>query len=107
MTFDTSLLSLYDDTITVEPFVSETAARVRSYGSAVSYNAVIQSGAKRVQGSNGAEVVSNVRVLIPDRVHIDQRSRVTLPSGYVPNQPPIIAISHWKALGLDSTELAL
>lgn len=107
MTFDASLLELYEDEVTVEPFSGETSARVRTYGTAVTYPAVIESGAKRVIGNNGAEVVSNVQVLIPNRVSIDQRSRVTLPSDYVPNQPPILAISHWKFGGMDATKLSL
>lgn len=107
MTFDSSLLELYEDTITVEPFSAETSARVRTYGSGTTYQTIVTAGAKRVIANDGAEVVSNVQVLIPNRVHIDQRSRVTLPAGYVPNQPPILGIRHWKGLGMDSTEILL
>lgn len=107
MTFDPSLLELYEDTVTVEPFSAETSARVRTYGSGVTYPALIESGAKRVIGNDGAEVVSNVQVLIPNRVQIDQRSRVTLPAAYVPNQPPILAIAHWRFGGMDATRLSL
>jgi hypothetical protein len=91
----------------VEPFSSESAARVRTYGSSVTYKALLQQGAKRVIGNNGAEVVSNLQAMIPDRVHIDQRSRVTLPSGFVPNQPPIVGIRFTKGLGMDCTEILL
>lgn len=107
MTFDDSLLELYEDEITVEPFSAETAARVRTYGTSVTYPACIESGSKRVIGNDGSEVVSTVQVLIPNRVQIDQRSRVTLPTDYVPRQPPILAISHWKFGGMDSTKLSL
>lgn len=107
MTFDDSLRELYEDTITIEPFSGETAGRVRSYGSGVAYEAILTSGAKRVIGNDGAEVVSTVHAMIQNRVHIDQRSRVTLPSGFVPNQPPILSIEHYKALGMDSTILHL
>lgn len=107
MTFDGSLLELFEDTVTVEPFSAETGARVQSFGTAVTYRALIQNGARRVIGPQGREVISNVQVTIPNRVHFDQRSRVTLPAGYVPNQPPIIGISHVKGLGLDSTTVFL
>lgn len=107
MTFDNSLLELFEDEITVEPFTSETAGRAPSYGAAVTYTALIQRGARRIIGAQGREVISNIQVYIKDRVHIDQRSRVTLPTGFVPNQPPIIGIEPLKGLGLDHTAVYL
>ena len=107
MTWDPSLTGLLEDTITVEPFVSETAGRAQTYGTAVEYAALIQRGAKRIIGAAGREVISNIQVYIPERVHIDQRSRVTLPTGFVPNQPPIIGLEPLKGLGLDHTAVYL
>jgi hypothetical protein len=80
---------------------------VQTFGTAVSYAALIQRGAKRVIGPQGREVISNIQVYIPERVHIDQRSRVTLPTGFVPNQPPILGIEPLKGLGLDHTAVYL
>jgi len=107
MTFASALLFAFEDEITVEPYSSMTAAQVFSYGSAVTYRALIQRGAKRVVNAQGRDVVSNVSVTIPERVHIDQRSRVTLPSGFVPNQPPIIGVEPLKGLGMDHTMVYL
>jgi hypothetical protein len=107
MTWDASLTSLLEDEITVEPFSAETSGRVQTYGTAISYAALIQRGAKRVIGPQGREVISNIQVYIPERVHIDQRSRVTLPAGFVPNQPPILGIEPLKGLGLDHTAVYL
>ena len=107
MTFNTALLFGFEDTVTVEPYSSMTRAQVFSYGTSVTYRALIQRGAKRVVNSQGREVISNVSVTIPERVHIDQRSRVTLPSGFVPNQPPIIGIEPLKGLGMDHTMVYL
>jgi hypothetical protein len=103
MTFESSLLFAFEDEITVEPFSALSAGQAFSYGTAVTYKALIQRGAKRVTNSQGREVVSNVSVIIPERVHIDQRSRVTLPTGFVPNQPPIIGVEPLKGLGMDHT----
>lgn len=103
MTFPSSLLFGFEDEVTVEPYASMTGAQVFSYGTAVTYQAQIQRGAKRVTNSQGREVISNASVIIPERVHIDQRSRVTLPSGFVPNQPPIIGVEPLKGLGMDHT----
>lgn len=107
MTFDSSLLEFFEDTITIEPFSSETAARVQSFGASVTYRALIQRGAKRVISQSGREVISNIQVTIPERVHVDQRSRVTLPTGFVPLQPPIIGVEPLKGLGFDHTAVYL
>lgn len=107
MTFDSSLLSLMEDTITIEPFASIDSTQNQTYGTGVDYPALIQRGSKRIISAAGRELVSNVQVYIPDRVTIDQRSRVTLPVGFVPQQPPIIGVEPLKALGLDHTAVYL
>lgn len=107
MTFDASLLFGFEDTITYEPPTAESAARVISFGAAVTYSAMVQRGARRTIAQDGREVISNVQVTIPDRVAIDQRGRVTLPTGFVPLQPPIIGVEPLKGLGMDHTVLFL
>lgn len=107
MTFDSSLESFFEDTITIEPYSSQTQAQVRTYGAAVTYIALIQRGTKRVIARDGRELVSNVQVYIKDRVNVDQRSRVTLPTDFVPQQPPIIGVEPLKGLGMDHTAVYL
>lgn len=107
MTFDGSLLGLMEDEITIEPFTSETAARVPSYGAAVTYKALLERGVRRIIGQNGREAISNVQATIPDRVAVDVRSRVTLPAGFAPQQPQILGIEPLKGLGLDHTRVYL
>lgn len=103
MTFDSSLTALLEDTVTIEPFSSMTQAQVYSYGASVSYAALVQRGVRRVVTANGREADSNVQVIIPDRVAVDVRSRITLPSGFVPQTPPILAVEPLKGLGMDHT----
>lgn len=107
VTFDKSLLFGFEDTITYEPPTTQTQAQVQSYGTAVTYQALIQKGARRTIGPNGRDIVSNTQVIIPDRVAIDQRGRVTLPSGFVPQQPPIMGVEPLKGLGMDQTVIFL
>jgi hypothetical protein len=107
MTFPTDLLDMFEDTITIEPFSAETGARVQSWGAAVTYNALIQRGARRTIGRDGREVVSNVQVIIPERVTVDPRSKVTLPSGFAPQTPPILGVEPLKGLNLDHTVILL
>ena len=107
MTFADSLVGLMEDEVDIAPFVSMTGAQVASYGTAVTYRCVIERGARRVIGNDGREIVSNVHVTIPNRVHVDPRSRITLPSGFVPQTPPILAVTHLKGLGLDHTTVSV
>ncbi len=103
MSFAASLKSLMRDTVTIAPFTSMTSAQVFSYGIPVTYRCLIERGARRTVGNDGREVVSTVQVTIPERVFIDQRSRITLPAGFVPQTPPILNVTHAKNLGLDHT----
>lgn len=101
------LAALQPDTVTIAPYSSMTSDHVVTYGTATTYAARINSGARRVVASDGREVVSNVQVIIEGRVNIDQRSRVTLPTVFVPNQPPIVAVALESDGVLDHTVLYL
>lgn len=108
MTFDSSLYDLMNDTVTVEPCTAEGAGRALTFGTAVTYRALVQLGRRRVIGRDGREQISNTQVMIPNRVAIDIRSRITLPTGFVPNQPPIMGIEYAPVgIGLDHTMLLL
>ena len=108
MTFDTALNELMEDSITVEPFSSQDVALKPTYGTAVTYdNAFVELHEKRYTDADGREFQSSVRVLLPGRLAIDKRSRVTLPTGFDPQQPAIRAIFAHKGLGLDHTVLVL
>jgi hypothetical protein len=107
MTWDSTLDSLLEDTVTIEPFSTLTGAQEASYSAAVTYRCLIERGARRVIGNDGREVVSNVQVTIPNRVHVDPRSRITLPAGFVPQTPAILGVSHLKGLGMDHTVISV
>lgn len=110
MSLDPALLELLPDEITIEPYVSTSTTQEDSYGAAVTYRAQVVNEYERVIDRNGRDVKSTVRVLIPDRVHIDPRSRITLPEGWTPRQPPIMAtrpVGGVASMRLDSTEILL
>ena len=62
------------------------------YGTGVSYKARIEWGPKTVRNPQGEEVVSNARVFIAATAAIDSRSRITLPAGRGPVNPPIMMV---------------
>ncbi len=108
MTLDASLYSFLEDEVTIEPFVSLSQAQVASYGPAVTYPAqVLPYSEKVIDPRNGREVRSTAQIIIPERLAIDHRSRITLPAGFSPNQPPIMAVRPIKGLGLDHTSILL
>lgn len=107
MTFDATLTELMVDSITIEPWASQDADLKPTYGAPVTYsNALVELHSERLMDAEGREFRSSVRVLIPERLtSIGLRDRVTLPSGFVPSQPPLRAIFGHKGLGLDHTVL--
>ena len=96
------------DSITLEPWSSNSVTQASAYGAAVTYKAQVVAEWSKTIGRDGRELTSNVRVIIPERVHIDPRDRLTLPSGWVPQQPPILSVSPIggiDSIGMDSTEI--
>jgi hypothetical protein len=108
VTLDTSMLSLMEDSITIEPYLGQTSQQAPSFGAAVTYpNAQVLPWSERVILAGGREVRSTTSVIIPERVYIDTRSRITLPVGVVPNQPPILGVLPLRGLSLDHTRILL
>ena len=104
--FDSALEELLFETVTLEPFTGYTgASQVQGYGAAVTYKAQVLPFAKKMVDSQGKEFDSNGRVVIPERVAVDPRSRLTLPAAFTPNQPPIRLVRPVLGLDLDHTEL--
>jgi hypothetical protein len=107
MTLDSSMLSLMEDSITIEPYTGQDSQQAPTYGDAVTYQAQVLPWTEHVILAGGREVRSTTSVIIPDRVFIDQRSRITLPAGAVPNQPPILGVQPLRGLSLDNTRILL
>lgn len=107
MTFPNSLKAMMEDTITIAPFSSFDVSQAATYGTGVSYSCLIEGGAKRKIHVGGRDVESTVKVTIPDRVFVDQRSKLTLPTGFSPQTPPILGVEHLRFDGLDHTVVYL
>lgn len=105
MTLDSTMLTLMEDTVSIEPFVSMSSSQAPTYGTLVSYAAQVLPWSERGLDAQGREWKSSAKVIIPERVAVDIRSRITLPAGFVPNMPPIRAVRPIKGLSLDHTEI--
>jgi hypothetical protein len=99
------MLTLMEDTVSIEPFSSLSSSQAATYGTAVNYSAQVLPYSERGIDAQGKEWKSTCQVIIPERVAVDIRSRITLPAGFVPNQPPIRAVRPIKGLSLDHTQI--
>lgn len=107
MSFDTALEELQFDTVTIEPFTSFDVNQAPVYGTAVTYTAQVIPASERIINAQGREVTSTATVIIQERIAVDHRSRITLPTGFSPNQPPIQRVEPLAGLGLDHTRIWL
>lgn len=80
----------FSESITLEPYVSQTSGHVRTYGTAVTIPANIAEVEKLVRDDQGIEKVVSSVVAIPPGTTISNKDRMTLPDG---SQPVIVSIS--------------
>ena len=107
MTMNLAFLEFFGDTVTLEPYTGQDVSQAPTYGAPVSYQAQVLPYVERVITAAGREVRSSARVLLPDRLQIDPRSRITMPAGFAPLTPPILGIRPTKFQDLDVTEVLL
>jgi hypothetical protein len=93
--FIADLYDLFERTVTIEPFVSQTAAGLPSFGAPVSYPARILMKAVGVRTIEGTIIVGRGTIYLPVAdVVITTRDRITLPSDMPsPRTPPILSVS--------------
>ncbi len=86
---------LLHQTITIEPWTGRDGYGNPSYGAGVSYSARIVGKSQLIRDTQGQEVVSQYTVYLLSNATVDARSRVTLPAGYAPTTPPVLAVGRY------------
>lgn len=86
------LLSMFSQTITVAPYVSQNSYGEPTYGTAVSYTARVQGKMQMVRDSMGQERVSTATCYVATTAVIGPKDRLVLPSGFSPASPPILSV---------------
>lgn len=83
---------ILNDTITIEPFVSEDTNGDRTYGTAVTYPAFVSMRIKVVKNQQGEDAVSNVSIMLDGAVMFDRkgRDRITIDPGTAYASTPVI-----------------
>lgn len=91
MALEKDFLTLAPQTVTLEPLSTHDVYGAPSFGTSVSYSALVMQESKLVRGSDGREVVSGTQVYIPSSsATASEQDRLTLPDG---SQPELIRVS--------------
>jgi len=90
---EAELLSLMPHEITVAPYSSQDRYGAPTFGTAVSYTALVQQKVRQVRDLAGEERVSMVTVYVNTTTAITPRDKLTLPAGFTPQTPPIISVA--------------
>lgn len=83
---------LMKDSVTIEPHTGVNSHGEATYGTPVVYTAHCMGKSQLVKASDGLERLSTVTSYLLGTVKISMLDRVTLPSRFVPTQPPIISV---------------
>lgn len=91
MALEAEFLSLCPHTVTLAPLSTHDVYGAPSFGTAVSYTALVMQESKLVRAADGREVVSGTQVYIPSSsASVAEQDRLTLPDG---TQPEILRVS--------------
>lgn len=81
-------------TVGIEPWATYTGGGSGStYGTLVSYPCRIEMKNHLVITKDGKQITARGRVFLLSTVIIGSKDRVTLPTGYIPTQPPLLDVN--------------
>jgi len=87
-------LDMMADTITIEPWVSQSVSGVPTYsGVTTTYPCYIEMKNHLIVDALGREILARGRVFMGSNANISVKDKITLPSEYVPVSPPILAVN--------------
>jgi hypothetical protein len=94
LAIDSALKVFFTETVTIESFSSSDTGGyvVPSYSTGVSYSAKIEGNDEMVRDEDGNENRSRRKVFLFTQDVITSKDRITLPAGYTPLQPQILAV---------------
>ncbi len=94
MAIDSALKVFFTETVTYEPpDTSDTGGySVLTYSTGVPYSAKIEGNDEMVRDEDGNERRSRRKVFLFTQDVISSKGRITLPTGYEPPQPQILAV---------------
>lgn len=101
-------LDFMTDTITIEPLASRDDYGAPTYGPGIDYPCRIDGATKQRVSIEGVERSINAMIYILGNPIIGPTDRLTLPSTFVPQQPPILRVNPFTdESGPHHTEVAV
>lgn len=93
MAIQTALKKFFNQTVTIEPFVSEGDGNKPTYGTAKPFAAKIERQARQSRADDEHTIRSRRKIfLFTQDPTISTKDRLTLPAGFEPLQPPIVDV---------------
>lgn len=92
MPFEQEFLTMMPRSIGIKPMTSRDAWGNRSYGTISYYQGRIQNKRRKVINRDGDEVISETTLYLATTVNIGIDDQITMPSGFLPLHPEIIAV---------------
>ena len=84
-------------TILIAPRTGQNSYGKPTYGSDVTHKGRIMRKVKRVLTDSGEERMSDRSIVLAEAASISALSRITLPAGYEPLIPPVVAVRKFVA----------
>lgn len=92
MSFVDEFTGMMPHTVSVAPASAVNVAGEKSWGADVDYTAMVEQKSRMVRDATGREVMSSASVYLATQADVKADARVTLPTGFTPRQPKIIAV---------------
>jgi hypothetical protein len=92
---DAGLLVLLNQHVTIAPATGLDSEGMTTYGTAVTYDALVVGKQKLMRDMQGREVVSSAQVYVDGTAVVTASSKITLPDG---TTPTILAVSSYPDL---------
>ena len=87
-------LDMMADTVTITPWTSQDVTGKPVYGGTpVTYPAYVEMKNHLIVDAQGREILAKGRVILGTTAVISVKDKITLPSDYVPQSPPILAVN--------------
>lgn len=108
MAWDAEFDELLPHTITLRPKTGQDADRKPTYGAAVESKARIELKSRLIRTAEGAELMGRGTVFAPLASVPSTEDELTLPAGFAPLKPPIMAVlPQYDEDGLHHVEIVI
>jgi hypothetical protein len=90
--FESEYADWFNDTISIAPQTGLNDFGEDAYGPVVNYSALVVGKTRMARNLQGEDIVSMVQCYLSAVLSLTTRDKLTLPSAFMPNTPPIISI---------------